>query len=99
MGEQFVQKPRNEERNRLLFLIDTEVGFNVMYLEAVSKGPPSNVLPYLRTDVWDTSQARLAHLLPTADVKKLAPYYEQIRMLRAFDVAAKDDPSQVSDSE
>jgi hypothetical protein len=62
-----------------VFLIDTEVGFNVMRLGGASKGPPSNVIPHLRTDFWDASQARLAHLLPTGDMKVLAPYYEQIR--------------------
>ncbi len=52
-----------------------------MYLEAVSKGAPSDVIPYLRTDVWDTSQARLVHLLPIVDKNKLAPYYELTRMI------------------
>ena len=94
------KKAEKEERNSLVFLIDTEVGFNVMRLGGASKGPPSNVIPHLRTDFWDASQARLAHLLPTGDMKVLAPYYEQIRMLKELDdIAAKDDPRQLSDSE
>ena len=71
-----------------------------MRLGGASKGPLSNVIPHLRTDFWDASQARLAHLLPTGDMKVLAPYYEQIRMLKELDdIAAKDDPRQLSDSE
>ena len=76
-----------------MFLIDTEVGFNAMRLGGVSKGLPSNVIPHLRTDVWDALQARFAHLLSTGDMKVLASYYEQIRMLQELDdIAAKDDP-------
>src|SRR3712207_2543653 len=71
-----------------------------MRLGGASKGPPSNVIPHLRTDFWDASQARLAHLLPTGDMKVLVPYYEQIRMLKELDdIAAKDDPHRLSDSE
>ena len=46
-----IKKAEDEERRSLLSLIETEVSFNAMYLEAVSKGPPSDVIPYLRTDV------------------------------------------------
>jgi hypothetical protein len=87
------KKAEKEERNSLVFLIDIEVSFNAMRLGGVSKGPPSNVIPHLRTDVWDALQARFAHLLSTGDMKVLASYYEQIRMLQELDdIAAKDDP-------
>lgn len=93
------KQKEKEERTSLMFLIDTEVGFNAMRLEMVSKGPPSNAVPYLRTDVWDTSQARLAQLLPTVHMKKLAPYYEQIRMVKEFGIGSKESPRQVDDIE
>ena len=70
-----------------------------MYLKAVSKGAPSDVIPHLRTDVWDTSQARLVHLLPIVDKNKLAPYYELTRMIKRSETAAKADPGQLSDIE
>ena len=84
-----------------MFLIDTEVGFNAMRLGGASKGLPfERYSPSAYRYVWDASQARLAHLLPTGDMKVLAPYYEQIRMLKELDdIAAKDDPRQLSDSE
>lgn len=94
-----IKKAEDEERRSLLSLIETEVSFNAMYLEAVSKGPPSDVIPYLRTDVWDTSQARLVHLLLIGDKNKLAPYYELTRMIKRSEAAAKDDPGQLSDIE
>ncbi len=93
------KKVEDEERRSLLFLIETEVGFNAMYLEAVSKGPPSGVIPYLRTDVWDTGQTRLAHLLPISNMKKLVPYYEQTRIIKRSEAATKDEPDQLSDTE
>jgi hypothetical protein len=88
-----VRRAEDEERNSLLFLIDTEVGFIALYLEAVSKGPPSGVIPDLRTDVWDTSQARLARLLPIGDMKYLAPYFELTRMIRSSEAAVKTNRS------
>jgi hypothetical protein len=96
-----VRRAEDEERNSLLFLIDTEVDFialYALYLEAVSKGPPSGVIPDLRTDVWDTSRARLARLLPIGDMKKLAPYFELTRMVRSSEAAVKGEPGRLSDT-
>jgi hypothetical protein len=77
------KKAEKEERNNLVFLIDTEVGFNAMRLGGVSKGLPfERYSPSAYRYVWDASQARLAHLLPTGDMKVLASTTNRYACLR-----------------
>ena len=68
-----------------------------MWLSAVDVGPPSGMVRNLRTDVWEKTQVRLAHLLPPRDMKNLALYYELLRVAQHSNIRFIDDVESVDD--
>ncbi len=76
---------RRQERIGLLLLIDDEIEFNNVVLEAFDLDHSivnTHTVSTLTTDAWDGSKAKLAQLLKTEHVATLVTYYAKIRYVQ-----------------